>query len=53
LALLDSGIPIKYTFAAVNCAILNNENRVVYFPTLKQEKVSKKCDLNTFLLEIY
>lgn len=39
LALLDANIPLKYTFASVSCAILENENRIVYFPNLKQEKV--------------
>ena len=39
LALLDANIPLKYTFAAVNCSLLENENKIVYFPSSKQEKV--------------
>lgn len=39
LALLDANIPLKYTFAAVTCALLKEESQIVYFPTSKHEKV--------------
>ncbi|CAF0740349.1 unnamed protein product [Brachionus calyciflorus] len=40
LALLDANIPLKYTFASVSCALIENENRIIYFPNAKQEKES-------------
>jgi exosome complex component RRP46 len=41
LALLNANIPLRYTFAAVNCALLDDSsNQIIYFPTAKQEKES-------------
>lgn len=49
LALLDAGVPLKYTFGAVCCSVIENADRVVFFPSLKQEKV-KVVIINYFEL---
>ena len=47
MALLDANIPMKYNFASIHCSMLkedqnegDNNNRIVYFPTAKQERNS-------------
>lgn len=40
MALLDANIPMKYNFAAIHCSMLNEDQKVVYFPSAKQEKNS-------------
>ena len=39
LALLDANIPLRYTFAAVTCGLIGEDKTIIYFPTLKQERV--------------
>jgi len=39
LALLDANIPLKCSFAAVNCCLMSNDNQIIYFPTQNQENV--------------
>ncbi len=45
LALLDANISLKYTVAAVRCALNANTNEIAVFPSIDESKVSHHSNI--------